>query len=439
MKLLERNIQLSWKTLKPGTTLKTINGTKIKILSTGTWNFEEGPDFLDAKFEIESKTYRGDVEVHIKASDWLQHGHGPDPRYNQVKLHIVTKNDTAEIRPDMHTIIFGENSIYKRLQETQNMKFGRGECKKFFAAIENNTLSEFFLLAGVQNFLEKAQKAAAEIIREGSEPALLKRIFEAAGYKKNKENFIELFRRVSEHPDFANPKILPALIWGESDFLPDPTIEKVHLEMQSYAGELWTIWWKHRIEKKAPIKWLKSGVRPLNSPERRIAGLCSLLSKTGIKIFSKIEKIILSAKSPKDFSINLINLFTVNDPIWDKWTNFRDKRNFNASVIGKMRAIDIIINVVLPFIYAKFAIEKKHDLADFCIETFKNTERPQDNIKIKSAANKWLEPPSRINSLIHNAAEAQGVIYIFKNFCSTNSSYCPECKMLKELKSTQSN
>lgn len=429
----EKEVQIFWKRLKAGTLLDCAGGGRVEILSPGTWNFEEGPDFRDAKFAVGGELRKGDVEIHIKSSDWTAHGHSSDPRYRDVKIHAVLEDDAADPVPSAITVLLPADAKFAKSKTSQNMKFGAGECTKFFSSMDDNAVHRLLSEAGVERFREKARGATAEIIASGFDNALLRRIFEAVGYKKNKDNFIELFERVSAHPEFSGGKMVDALIWGESGLLPDPTTRKVHPEMKAFACGLWGAWWLRREGDRPPIRWVKSGVRPLNSPERRIAGLCAVISKSGVRISAKIAALKRSSRSPAKFTEELLRLFTASDPVWDSWTNFRDKRNVKAAVIGEMRALDIAVNVVLPFLFAKFAMENDCGGADFCLDTYKISPRPQDNIRIETAANKWFEPPSRAEAVIRDAASAQGAIYLMKKFCEGNSSYCPDCGLGKSL------
>ncbi|HKB58238.1 MAG TPA: DUF2851 family protein, partial [Lacunisphaera sp.] len=65
------------------------DGRKLEIRSAGTWNLLGGPDFRGASLIIAGQSVTGDVEVHFHATDWRAHGHGEDPAYDKVALHVV--------------------------------------------------------------------------------------------------------------------------------------------------------------------------------------------------------------------------------------------------------------------------------------------------------------------------------------------------------------
>jgi hypothetical protein len=69
--------------------LTSSTGKPVRIIEKGNWNQLEGPDFKDAVIEIEGKTLKGDVEIHLYPRDWKLHGHDRDPNYDNVILHVT--------------------------------------------------------------------------------------------------------------------------------------------------------------------------------------------------------------------------------------------------------------------------------------------------------------------------------------------------------------
>ena len=88
----ERALQCVWydARLRPRR-LRTIEGEPVQVESPGRWNLGPGPDFLDAAVRLgtEARRVEGDVEVHLRPSDWTAHGHARDPRYARVRLHVT--------------------------------------------------------------------------------------------------------------------------------------------------------------------------------------------------------------------------------------------------------------------------------------------------------------------------------------------------------------
>ena len=73
--------------------LVTEDGEPIKIIYPGRINDDQGADFLDAVIDTSQGLIRGDIEVHVKSSNWWAHRHHQDPVYNRVILHVVFWRD----------------------------------------------------------------------------------------------------------------------------------------------------------------------------------------------------------------------------------------------------------------------------------------------------------------------------------------------------------
>ena len=78
--------------------MATNDGKKIRVIDPGLRNDDAGPDFFNAKIEIDGYVWAGNVEIHYRASDWKRHGHDKDTAYDSVILHVVDKDDAPVFR-----------------------------------------------------------------------------------------------------------------------------------------------------------------------------------------------------------------------------------------------------------------------------------------------------------------------------------------------------
>ena len=69
--------------------LRTVSGRYLEVLDPGRWNFQEGPDFKEARIRLDGEAYTGDVEIHFKPEDWFAHAHACNPNFDRVILHVV--------------------------------------------------------------------------------------------------------------------------------------------------------------------------------------------------------------------------------------------------------------------------------------------------------------------------------------------------------------
>lgn len=97
--LAEREIQKLWlRQLLSEGPWRALDGRLVEVLHPGRWNMLEGPDFRQAAFRLGDRLHRGDVEIHFEMEDWWRHGHGTDPRYDDVQLHVVVFPPSADAR-----------------------------------------------------------------------------------------------------------------------------------------------------------------------------------------------------------------------------------------------------------------------------------------------------------------------------------------------------
>ena len=73
--------------------LHSIDQKKLRIINPGVRNKLSGPDYSDARISFDGKTWAGQVEIHVKSSDWYRHGHQKDPAYQNIILHVVYDQD----------------------------------------------------------------------------------------------------------------------------------------------------------------------------------------------------------------------------------------------------------------------------------------------------------------------------------------------------------
>ena len=79
-----------WKYKKFNTSnLKTAQGEEVILVYAGQHNLNSGPDFFNSRIKIDNQLWAGNVEVHVKSSDWFVHHHETDRNYDNVILHVV--------------------------------------------------------------------------------------------------------------------------------------------------------------------------------------------------------------------------------------------------------------------------------------------------------------------------------------------------------------
>ena len=91
---MEQLLHYCWKhRLFPLRQLTTTDNQVVEVIDVGLHNANSGPDFLNAKVKIGNTVWVGNVEIHVKSSDWYVHRHEQDAAYNNVILHVAGEID----------------------------------------------------------------------------------------------------------------------------------------------------------------------------------------------------------------------------------------------------------------------------------------------------------------------------------------------------------
>ncbi len=97
--MTEDFLQFIWKFgLFDRSSMFTASGEAIQVIGLGEHSMHAGPDFINARIQIGATTWAGNVEVHVRASDWYDHKHHTDKAFDNVILHVVMKNDMPVVR-----------------------------------------------------------------------------------------------------------------------------------------------------------------------------------------------------------------------------------------------------------------------------------------------------------------------------------------------------
>lgn len=412
-----------WKFKKFGiNNLVTTDGDTIAIINEGIRNHGSGPDFLDAKIKINDTIWFGNIEMHIKSSDWYKHNHQNDANYDNVILHIVMECDSDIKYKNGNNIpclelknrVFKEDiKNYKLLKLNENWI----PCEKVI-----NDISPI----AIKSTLEK--NLAERLIRKS---IYLKDLLEKTnfdwnqsfyiflakyfGTNKNSDAFETLISSVSinkilrENDDVTK---LEALLFGQANLLPIKPNDKYSENLITEYHHLST---KYNL-KPIPISLWKFGqIRPANFPTIRISQFANLLhNKTNLFDFilntDKIEKLREAFDSQ------------VSD-YWLDHYNFGIKSEAKKTKkIGKSNIDLIIINVVIPTIYFYGYHIDKTEFQELAIDLLEQMQ-PENN----SIIDKW----KKLNIPVTSAFHSQALLELKKAKC--DNKLCLECSIGHEL------
>ena len=405
--LTERHVQAIWydAALRPPH-LVTRRGQEVRVLSPGDWNLGAGPDFRRAVLEIgpERRRVVGDVEVHLAPSDWDLHGHGSDPNYRNVVAHV-----TWGCGPTPGSLPPGAVSIWLGRFVTANTAFSPDQidlraypfarlplegrpCERWLSGDPDEAKS-VLATAGRRRLALKARRlagrlcerarqvpaadggegvrtaSAAETVRE---QVFYEEVMTALGYAKNAVQFRHVAERI---PIAALPREREA---AQAAFRVAGTFET----------------------------WERSGFRPWNTPERRLARAAAAF----------VETPLLALRGAADFSKRscreMVKTMCGTPRAGDDGVRER--------CMGRGRAAAILANVVAPFAIAE---ERLADAPDWL--------PPED-----------LSEPVRLTAFRlfgrdHNPAAlyatnglfVQGLLQIYRDCCLPLYPDCGRCRL----------
>ena len=399
------------------TDLKTTKGETIDIQNFGEHNHNAGPDFLNATIRIGDTTWAGNVEMHVKASEWMQHKHQNDKAYNNVILHVVFEENEP---------VFKENTEGPPTLELRE-RIPEGIAQKYWSLMHNEhwipcqqqfyTVSELTKTLWMERLLverleEKTEAIAASLDRNKMdwEETFYQFIARSFGAKVNAEP-MEWLARSLPHRILAKHKNnlfqVESLIFGQSGLLEKgfedqyPTLLTKEHAFLSH---------KHQLTPIETVAWKFSKLRPNNFPTIRLAQLASLVHQSS-HLFSKV----LESHSID----NIKALFDVKiSAYWDDHYTFDTPSVLRPKTIGDDALNLIIINTIVPFLFYYGKMKKEETYKDRAF-AFLEQLKPEPNNITEGWQRLGLEPKSAYNS--------QALIQLKNKYC--DKKRCLECSI----------
>lgn len=433
IKVSEDLVASMWQQLL-GKELTTEEGEQVRIIYTGRINGDSGPDFRDAIIAVNgSNLMKGDVEIHVKSSDWYNHGHDRDAGYNGVILHVVGSHDC-----NLATLAQNGRSIPvlclpdRLWPQIQAMPYCHLPCFQMVEQVDRQTLKKVLNVSGEERFKQKAAFLQASLRREEAGQVLFRSMMRALGYSKNMKPFEELAHRVplsfmGKMEPGGNLLLKQAWFLGIAGLLPSQRQEG-ELSIGSEVVELEQTWQLvgKGVKTMNEVDWHLSHVYPNNSPVRRIIAQSYLLQRyyedgllMGMVQMVEGSSLMAASRGLED------GLVVFGDDYWQEHFDFAvGARTRKSALLGHSKAAEIIINVVLPFAFSWGEIAKKSELKRKAIELYLHYPRLAENEITRHMA--WQLCLG--GSSDFTACHQQGLIHIFRNYC--REGRCGDCPLV---------
>lgn len=434
--------------------LKTIDGRPLEIIEKGVRNYDSGPDFLNSLIRLDDQLHRGDIEIHPVAGDWYAHGHHRDPRYNHVILHLVTMDCPATFRtiradgnivPTLNLDDYLEKTAEELEIETELEAPPTPSCA--LAEKKDSTIRRLVEKAGFARFSIKVKRVAERRSTDSWDQIIYLSLLEALGYSKNQIPFRQLAETLpveqiwsfiwNDPADLAQEKC-EAYLYGAAGLLPfQQPGRRIALSppVKKYAENLEAQWrtfpLKNKISTLKPGAWQFFRLRPSNFPTRRIAAAATFIIRFMTDGFlASCERMIQDlAERPKKIIKELeISYMISSHPFWSNHYSFEESRaelhGKEACLLGRERARDIVVNVLLPAL-AAYA-EESHDLRlkNLILELYKQYPRLHDNELTRQMSQQIFGAGKRTD-VISGALCQQGLLHLKKEMCRPDQ--CSVC------------
>lgn len=405
--------------------LFTTVGAEIKILQQGTVNSNAGPDFSNAKLIINKITWAGNVEIHIKASDWLLHQHQNDSAYENVILHVVYESDQQICRKDgtpIPTLVLKGLFDLKLVEKYQNLITSANNfpCQKQIADVDEFIISQFLVRVLVERLAKKSIEVDDKVkeMKGDWDETLYHFMAKSFGFKINAIPMEMLAQSLpqqlfAKHKD--NPLQIEALIFGQAGFLDQTFKDKYPQELKR---EYQFLKRKYNLKSIDISLWKFMRMRPQNFPTLRLAQFAALIVNSN-HLFSKI----LTIKDYKN-SAQLFQNLPVN-PFWENHYHFNKKAQNVSSQLGKGSIDNILINTLSLFLFAYGRAMDQHNFETRAFYLLENLPS-EDNAVIQQFKDAGVNIKTALNS--------QALLQLKKYYC--NEKKCLNCaigiKILKQ-------
>jgi len=403
------------------TNLKTANGKDIFIISVGQHNQNSGPDFFAAQLKIDNQLWAGNVEIHIKSSDWFVHNHEIDKAYDNVILHVVWEHDTDIFRKDNSAIPTLELKQYVSKEALQNYQklFSKSQkwinCENDFATVDDFVIQNWLERLYFER-LERKSETIEKMLKASSnnwEEVLFKMLAKNFGLKVNGEAFLS----ISNSFDFSvvrklqsNILSLEALFFGQAGLLEDDNQEIYYLEL---AEEYKFLKQKFNLSNQnvTPLQFFR--LRPANFPTIRLSQLAMLYYKYQ-NLFSKV----MTTKSIEE----LYALFTVaTSTFWETHFTFNKTSKLSKKTITKSFVDLLLINTIIPLKFS-FAKHQGKVIDDEIVEIIQS---------ITSEKNAIVDKFNLLKKVSSTALQSQALLQLKTEYCDKNK--CLQCAIGNSL------
>lgn len=402
------------------TNLKTFNGEKLNILHSGQYLQLAGPDFFNAQIEIANQKWAGNVEIHIKSSDWYAHHHEKDTNYDSVILHVVWEHDVEIFRKNNSEIPVLELKNYVSKMVLENYTSLMKPKSWIFCETEIGQTDDFVIINWQERlFFERLERKSKPIFElafqteNNWEAVLFLLLAKNFGLNSNGHIFLEIAKSIPFNiirKESFEVENLESLIYGNAGLL---DLEKEDNYFKDLKFRFYYLLHKYQLEKNSsePVQFFKH--RPDNFPTIRLSQLANLYHLQQ-NLFSKIINMSSLDAFYEIFDVS-VSQYWINHYQFDKESPSKKKK------LSKSFVDLLIINTIIPlkFAYSQSQGKEISEELLFLVN------------QVPSEKNAIIDKFSSMGIKSQNAFSTQSLLQLKNEYC--NLGKCLDCAIGMEL------
>ena len=423
---MEELLHYTWKhRLLPLHPLATTDGKPVEVIDPGLHNRNAGPDFFNAKVRIGDTLWVGNVEIHLKASDWYQHGHDSDPRYNNVVLHVCETVDRDVMTAEGHYLPQLQLDIPATVREHYEELLHTDQyppCYRIIPDLSRLTVHAWMAALQTERLERKTEdiRRRAERLNGSWEDAFFVTLARNYGFGINGEAFEKWaynvpLNAVAHHRDDLFQ--IEAIFMGQAGLLELDTIpahyQKDALNDGYFArlrNEYQYLAHKFTLTPMDAARWNFLRLRPQNFPHIRISQLANLYYQQKLNLSALIE-----CQTIDDLKRLLHSQVT---PYWETHYTFGSLSAKNEKHLSYGSLNLLMINTAIPMLFAVGRHRQREELCDRAFDLLEQL-KPENNYIIRMWQQCGLE--------VRSAGDSQALIQLKKEYCDKRD--CLRCRI----------
>ncbi len=400
--------------------LETVSGETVEVLDPGLLNHDAGPDFFNAKLRIDGRTWAGNVEVHVRASDWKRHGHDSDPAYGTVILHVVGSDDARITRDDGSEIPQLVLHCAERYKELLDKLMDRPEyelaCFRQLENVPQIYRTDWLTALAFERIHSKTERLIETMQRTDGQwrAAFFVTLARGLGFGINGEPFERLalatpLNVLLRHQGDCH--VIESILFGQATLLNGAeTAGMLETEyLNSLRRDYDFFRQKYHLQQPSGLAWKMARMRPQNFPHRRIAWLAAVLAQ-GFNIAADLAS-VKDIDSARELFSTELNTF------WASHFSFAPTTASSSNPCLSRSAIDIlIINVIVPAMQAYATLYGNKENLRECSQILQSLP-PEDNRIVRLFRSAGIDCPDAFTS--------QALVQLRRAYCEPRKClYC---------------